>query len=112
LKIQRDIRLQPAGLPHPRQQTPWRAEPAKFAARKNVDMIDVAISAQERRPFRVDDPGNFGVGMSIANRGNRWQSVNDIAERARFDNQDLQRHDWNTLILIFSPREKEPFSPS
>jgi hypothetical protein len=48
--------------------------------------------------------------MSIANRGNRWQSVNDIAERARFDNQDLQRHDWNTLILALSPREKEPFS--
>jgi len=48
--------------------------------------------------------------MSIANRGNRWQSVNDIAERARFDDQDLQRHDWKTLILIFSPGEKEPFS--
>jgi hypothetical protein len=78
-----------------------------------MDMIDVAISAQERRPFRVDDPGNFGVGMSIANRGNRWQSVNDIAERARFDDQDLQRHDWNTLILIFSPRgEGTVFPPS
>jgi hypothetical protein len=56
-------------------------------------MIDVGISAQERRPFRIDDPGNFRIGMRIANRRNRWQGVNDIAERARFNNQDLQRHD-------------------
>src|SRR5205814_6543813 len=75
LKIKRDIRLQPPRLPHPRQQTAGRAESAKFAARKNVDMIDVAISAQERRPFRIDDPGNFRIGVSIANGRNRWQSV-------------------------------------
>ena len=68
---------------------PWRAEPTKFATRKNVDMIDIAISAQKWRPFRIDDPGNFRIGMSIANRRNRWQSVNNVPERARFDDQDF-----------------------
>src|SRR5207248_2030806 len=64
LKVQRDVRLQPACLPHPGKQTAGRAESAKFTARKNMDMIDVAISAQEWCPFGVDDPRNFRIGLS------------------------------------------------
>ena len=59
-------------------------------------MIDVAIPAQQRRPLRVDDPSDFGVGISIANRRDRWQSVNDIPERTWFDDQDFRRHDLAT----------------
>ena len=59
-------------------------------------MIDVAIPAQQRRPLRVDDPRDFGVGISITNRRDRWQSVNDISERTRFDDQNFRRHDLAT----------------
>jgi len=73
-----------------------------------MNVIDVAISAQQRRPLRVDDPGDFGVGISITNRRNRWQSVNDIPERTRFDDQDFRRHDLATERKTVGQQTRQP----
>jgi hypothetical protein len=43
-------------------------------------MIDVLIAAQERRPFRIDDPGNVGPRIRIPNGRDRGQRVDDVAE--------------------------------
>ena len=57
LKIERDIGLQLSRLLHPAQQIERDTESAtQFVARKNVNVIDVAIAAQQRRPLRINHP--------------------------------------------------------
>lgn len=73
-----------------------------------MNVIDVAISAQQRRPFRIDDPGDFGVGISITNRRHRGQSVNDIPKRTRFDDQDFRRHDLATERKTVGEQTRQP----
>src|SRR5204862_4679180 len=97
-----------ARFPNPRKQTSGCAEPSKFTPWKEVNVIDVAISAQQRRPFRIDDPGDFGVGISITNRRDRWKSVNDIPERTRFDDQDFRRHELATERQTVGEQTRQP----
>jgi len=52
-----------------------------------MDMVHVRISAQQRGPFRVDHPGDFRARMRLPDRRDRRQRVDNVAERARFDDQ-------------------------
>src|SRR6266404_2035944 len=100
LKIKSKIGLKLSRYLQPRPQTARRTEAAKFAARKNVDMLDIGISTEQRGEFRIDHPGDFCIGMRIADQRDRGQSMHDIAERARFDDQYLfQRPDVRLSIL-------------
>src|SRR6266850_989982 len=59
LKIESNVWAQHFCFSQPGQQIAWRAQTAKLAARKNVNMIDVRIATEEGRPLRVDYPGNL-----------------------------------------------------
>ena len=60
----------------------------KIAPRKNVDMIDVLVSPENGSELRIDNPGDGCIGMSIPNCRDRRQGMDDVAERARFDDED------------------------
>ena len=51
-------------------------------------MIDIGVTAQERGPFWIDNPGDLRAGIRVFNERDRRQSVNDVAERAWLDDQD------------------------
>ena len=53
-----------------------------------MNMIDIGISAQERRPFGINDPSNIGLRAGLANQGNGRQGVHNIAERARLNDEN------------------------
>src|ERR1051325_10730123 len=53
-----------------------------------MNVIDVGIAAQQRREFRVDHPGNFRVRMRVGDEGDGRQSMDDVAERAGFDDEN------------------------
>ena len=53
-----------------------------------MNMVHIPVAAQQRRPFRVDDPRNFRVPIPVPDRGHRGQGMDDIPERARLDDQD------------------------
>jgi len=46
------------------------------------------IAAEQWREFRIDHPGDFSTGMSIAHQRHCWESVDDVAERTRLDDQN------------------------
>src|SRR5436190_18144229 len=68
LEIESNVWTQHFCFSQPWQQTAWGAQAAKIAARKNVNMIDIRISAQERRPLRIDHPGNLSRRVGLADR--------------------------------------------
>jgi hypothetical protein len=53
-----------------------------------VNVIDIRIAPQERRPLGVDHPGDFGLGVGIADRRHRRQRVHHVTEGTRLDDQD------------------------
>src|ERR1041385_1691951 len=71
LKIESKIGLKLSRYLQPRPQTARRTEAAKFTARKNVDMLDIGISAEQRGEFRIDHPGDFCIGVGIADQRDR-----------------------------------------
>jgi transketolase C-terminal domain/subunit len=79
LEVERCVWSQAAGLAQPGQKMFQPAEATEFATGKNVNVIDAAIAAEERRPFWVYDPGDLGLWVSVANQGRRRQGVDDIA---------------------------------
>jgi hypothetical protein len=79
LKIERDIGLEPGCLVQPGEEMARHAEAAKVAPWKNVNVVDGAIAAQERSPFRIYDPGDGGLRICVANKSGRGQGVNDVA---------------------------------
>jgi len=44
-----------------------------------VDVIDRSIPAKERRPLRVDHPGDLGPGKGVPDENGGWQGMNDVA---------------------------------
>jgi hypothetical protein len=88
LKIERDIGLEAPRLAQPRKQVRRHAEATELAARKNVGMVDTLVTAQERSPFGVDDPGNFRFRVGVTEEGDGGQGVHNVAQRTWFDNQD------------------------
>jgi len=88
LEIESNVWAQHFCFLQPGQQTAWCAQAAKLTARKNVDMIDVRIATQERRPLRIDHPGNLGPWVGLADRRHGWQCVHHVTERTRLDDQD------------------------
>src|SRR4030095_2232693 len=113
LKIERQVRLDGPGFLHPWQQTLWRAQATKFAARKEVDVIYIRISAEQRCKFGINYPRNLGARIRFAKHGDRWKSVDDISERTRFNNQDrfrVQRSQAGCKIVnSFSSPHCKPF---
>ena len=85
LEIEREIGLQQFSCPQPPKQIPCRTEPAKFATGENVNVIDIRITAEEWREFRVDHPRDLSIGMRVAQQCYCWKGVDDVAERTRFD---------------------------
>ena len=79
LEIESHVRSQPSGLPHPGQETRGNAQTAELAPRENMDVGDAVIPAEERRPLGIDHPGNARIRVSVAEQGNRWQRVDNIA---------------------------------
>ena len=88
LKIQRHVRTQGARFPDPRPQGARRVQGRELAARENMDVIHVRITAQQGGPLRVDHPGDFSVRLRLANGRYRRQRVNDVTERARLDDEN------------------------
>jgi len=51
-------------------------------------MIDIRVASQQGGEFRIDDPCNLRVRMRFTKRRNCGQRMNDVTERARFNDQD------------------------
>jgi hypothetical protein len=88
LQIERDLGtyfLQPErpgdGAKPPRNAT-------KFLARKHDSLIDDGIFRQERFPTLVHEPRDSGVGQELLQRGGAGDGVDNVAEGARFDEQE------------------------
>jgi hypothetical protein len=88
LEIEREIGLQQFRCLPPAGQIPCRTEAAKFATGKNVNVIDIRITAEEWREFRIDHPCDLSMGMCITQQCHRWKGVDDVTERTRFDDQN------------------------
>jgi hypothetical protein len=88
LEIESDVRAQGFRFLQPGQQTARPVQAAKFAARKNVHMVDIRISAQQRRPLRINNPGYLRPRVGVPNRRHRRQRVHHVPERTRLDDQD------------------------
>jgi hypothetical protein len=88
LEIEREIGSQQFSCPQPPKQIPRRTEAAKFATGKHVNVIDIGITAEEWREFRVDHPCDLSKGMCVAQQCHCRKGVDDVAERARFDDQN------------------------
>ena len=88
LEIEREIGPQQFSCPPPPKQIPCRTEAAKFTAGKNVNVIDIGITAEERCEFRIDHPCDLSMGMCIAQQCHCWKGVDDVAERTRLDDQN------------------------
>jgi hypothetical protein len=88
LEIEREIGPQQFSCPQPPKQIPCRTEAAKFATGKDVNVIDIGITAEEWREFWVDHPSDLSMGMCIAQQCHCWKGVDDVPERTRFDDQN------------------------
>lgn len=53
-----------------------------------MDVINALVAAQEGGPLGINHPGNFCLGMRVANERGRGQRVNDVAEGAWLDDED------------------------
>jgi len=53
-----------------------------------VNVIDIRITAEEWREFRIDHPCDLSMGICITQQCHRWKGVDDVAERTRFDDQN------------------------
>src|SRR6266576_5297228 len=91
LEIQREIGPNPSGFLQPRQQAPGRPEASELTARKEVDVVHIRISAEQRRELGINDPSNLSARVRLAKQSYRWERVDDVAERARLDDQDRFR---------------------
>src|SRR5260370_35143077 len=88
LKIECEIGSQLSGFFEPWHHADRRAESAKFATWKTMDVIDVGISPQQRREFWIHHPGNCPLRVRITNRRHRRPSVTAAAERTWLDDED------------------------
>ena len=79
LKIKDDVGAQAAHLAEPGKEMLGEAEAAEIAPRKNMDMVDALVAAQERRPLGIDDPGDPGPGAGVAEKGCGGKRVNNVA---------------------------------
>ncbi len=73
------------GSQHSRAFPPWPkasrgADSGEIIPGKNVDMIDIRISAKNWRELGINHPCDLGLRVSVADERDRRQRVNDIAE--------------------------------
>src|SRR5262245_29513921 len=81
------------------------AEAAELAARKNVGMVDALIAAQKRSTFGIDDPGNFSFWKGVPEERGGRQSMYDIPEGTRFDNEDGGNIGFQNRLVIPGAKE-------
>lgn len=62
-----------------------------MTAWKEVDVVHVRISAEQRRELWINDPSNLSARMRLAKQSHRRERVDDVAERTRLDDQDRFR---------------------
>ena len=80
LKIERRVRSQQSRFLRPAEQVCRKLKAAaQFVAWKNVNVIDVAIAAQERRPLGIDHPRDLRCRVGITDGGDGGQSMDDVA---------------------------------
>ena len=80
LKIEGDIRFQLPRFFYPAQQICRNTKSsAQFVTRKNVNVIDIAIAAQKRRPLWINDPADSRSWIRLTNGGDRGQRMDDVA---------------------------------
>src|SRR6266487_3694024 len=70
-----------------------------------MDMMHVGISAEERSKFRNDHPGDFSIGIGVVDQRDGGQSVHDVAERARLDDQYLFQMSAVRLSILSANRK-------
>ncbi len=88
LEIEREIGPQQFRCLPPPEQIPCRTKAAKFATGKHVNVIDIGITAEDWREFRVHHPRDLSKGMCVAQQCHCRKGVDDVAERARLDDQN------------------------
>jgi hypothetical protein len=76
------------------------AKATELATRKNVGMVDAFVPAQKRGPFGVDDPGDFGLRVRIAEKRSGGQSVHNVSQRTRFDDEDGGNVGFQNRLVI------------
>lgn len=80
LKIEGGIRFQLPRFFYPAQQIGRNTKSsAQFVARKNVNVINIAIAAQKRRPFWINDPPDSRGWIRLTNGGDGWQRMDYVA---------------------------------
>jgi hypothetical protein len=65
-----------------------------------VGMVDALIAPQKRRPFRVDNPRDFGLWVGITEKRGGGQSVDNVTERTRFDDEDRGNVGFQNRLVI------------
>src|SRR6185437_6696586 len=81
LEIERKIGSQQFSCLQPPKQIPCRTKAAKFAAGKHVNVIDIGITAEEWREFRVHHPRDLSKGMCVSQQCHCRKGVDGGAER-------------------------------
>src|SRR4029077_15363316 len=100
LEIESGIGLETPGCAQPRKQMRRHAKAAELAARKDVGMVDAFVAAQKRGPFGIDDPGDLGLRAGVTEKRRGGQSVHDVAERTRFDDEDGRNVGFQNRLVI------------
>ena len=53
-----------------------------------MNVVHVLIPTQERGPFRIDHPSDFGARVRVADRSHSREGMNHVPERTRFYDQN------------------------
>ncbi len=69
----------------PGESFDFSAEPSELFAGELKEFVGDAGAFEDGGPAGVDDPDERGSGVSFAKGGGGGEGVNDVAERARFD---------------------------
>jgi hypothetical protein len=81
------------------------AEAAELAARKNVGMVDAFVAPQKCGPFGVDNPRDFGLRAGVTEERGGGQSVHNVAERTRFDDENGGNVGFQNRLVILGAAE-------
>ncbi len=88
LQIQRDVGTNLFESKRPRNGPEHSGNTAKFFARKRDGTINRGIVCEERFPPFIHEPRDSRIGKELLQRGRAGNRVNNITERARFDQKE------------------------
>ena len=81
-----------AGLAAPGEEAGDGVHAAELAARERDNGGEVGVAVEQGGPFRVHDPVEAGGGVCQLERMDGGEGVDDIAERAGLDDEDVAGH--------------------